>query len=67
MYSNEASTSFTDAMLTTGHGLEKNSQSEKRKEKRRLQKEITSKVNTHFADKAAITLLTEGESTIAKG
>lgn len=63
-YTNEASTSFTDALLKTKSiGLEKRkSQNEKRRERRRVQKEITKKVNEHFADKAAITLLTEGDS-----
>lgn len=64
VYENEASTSFTEALIKTkSAGVEKKkTQNEKRREKRHLQKEITYKVNEHFADTAAITLLTEGES-----
>ena len=51
-------------------GIEKKkSRSEKRKEKRHQQEEITSKISEQFTDKAAITMLTEGhlsENTIAK-
>ena len=63
-FSSTASTSFVDAMVKTKSiGIEKKkSRSEKRKEKRHQQKEITSKISEQFADKAAITMLTEGES-----
>ena len=63
VYTNEASISFTDALLKTNAKVErKKTSNEKRKEKRAIQKEITDKVNAQFAQKAAITLLTEGES-----
>lgn len=61
---NEAGTSFTDALLQTkSASLErKKTSNEKRKEKRNIQRDITKKVNEQFAQTAAITLLTEGES-----
>lgn len=40
----------------------KKSQSEKKKEKRKIQRDIVTKVNESFAETATITLLTEGES-----
>ncbi|ORU94424.1 MAG: hypothetical protein A6F71_09280 [Cycloclasticus sp. symbiont of Poecilosclerida sp. M] len=60
----EASTSFADALLITKSlGLErKKTKMEKKKEKREVEKAITKKVNEHFAEKAAIPLLVEGES-----
>ena len=64
VYESRASTSFADAVVSTSSsGLEKKkSQSEKRKEKVKVQKEITKAVNEHFAEKAAISMLTENES-----
>ncbi len=64
VYETAASTSFTDALVrTNSSGLEKKkSQKDKRKEKARIQKQLTKSVNDHFADKAAISMLTEGES-----
>ena len=64
MYEVEASTSFTDALVRTkSSGIEKKkSQNEKRKEKVKVQKELTKTVNDHFAEKAAISMLTECES-----
>ena len=64
MYVGETSKSFTDALVATkSAGLEKKkSKSEKRKAKREVQRSVMKKVNECFAEKAAITLLTEGES-----
>ena len=64
VFRDNGSTSFADVIdQTRSIGLEKRkSRNEKRKERRRQQKDITTRVNEHFADKAAITLLTEGES-----
>ena len=64
VYTSKASTSFTDAVTTTkSSGLEKKkTPNEKRKAKICLEKQIVSKVNQHFADTAAIAMLTEGES-----
>ena len=64
LYEVEASTSFTDALVKVkSSGLEKKqSQHEKRKEKIRVQKELTKTVNDHFAENAAISMLTECES-----
>ena len=64
VYESRASTSFADAVVSTSSsGLEKKkSQSEKRKEKVKVQKEITKAVNEHFAEKAAISMLTENVS-----
>ncbi len=64
VYNSVASTSFTDALLNTRSiGLEKKkTKMEKKKEKREIEKELTRKVNKQFAEKAAITLLVEGES-----
>ena len=58
MCENEASTSFTDALVSIG--LEK--KKDKRREKVKLKKEFTKKVNDLFAEKAAISMLTECES-----
>ena len=64
VYIGETSKSFTDALVATkSAGLEKKkSKSEKRKAKREVQRSVMKKVNECFAEKAAITLLTEGES-----
>ena len=64
VYEVEASTSFTDALVRTkSSGIaKKKSQNEKRKEKVKVQKELTKTVNDHFAEKAAISMLTECES-----
>ena len=63
MYEVEASTSFTDALVRTNtSGLEKKCLKEKRKERVKVQKELTKAVNKHFAEKAAISMLTECES-----
>ena len=60
---NEASTSFTDALVSiNSSGLEKKGKRDKRREKVKLQKEFTKKVNDLFAEKAAISMLTECES-----
>ena len=61
---NEASTSFTDALVSiNSSGLEKKKgKRDKRREKVKLQKEFTKKVNDLFAEKAAISMLTECES-----
>ena len=60
----EASTSFTNALVSTkSSGLEhKKSKKDKRREKVKVQKELTRAVNDHFAEKAAIFMLTECES-----
>jgi hypothetical protein len=59
-----ASTSFTDALVRTkSSGLEKKkSTKDKRKEKLEIQKEVIKSVNDHFAENAAISMLTECES-----
>ena len=64
IYAEETNTSFTDALIVDGSiGLErKKSKYEKKKEKRKVQREVVAKVNEKFAEKAAITLLVEGES-----
>ena len=64
VYESRASTSFADAVVSTSSSglVKKKSQSEKRKEKAKVQKEITKAVNEHFAEKAAISMLTENES-----
>ena len=64
IYEEETSTSFADALVVDRSiGLErKKSQYEKKKEKRKVQREVVAKVNEKFAEKATITLLTEGES-----
>lgn len=64
VYASEANVSFTDALIKTKTaGLErKKTSKEKAREKRTMQKKITNKINEHFAENAAITLLTEGES-----
>ena len=64
VYEAEASTSFTDALVQIkSSGLEKKkSQKEKRKEKAQMQKELTKSVNEHFAENAAISMLTQSES-----
>ena len=63
-YTNEASSSFRDALLQNKSlQLErKKSGSEKRKEKRKMHRDITKRVEKCFAEKPAITMLTEGES-----
>ena len=57
----EMSKSFTDALVSTkSAGLEKKkSKGEKRKAKWEVQRSVMKKVNECFAEKAAITLLTE--------
>lgn len=64
VYSSEASSSFSDALLKDRSlRLErKKTGSENRKEKRKMQRVITKKVSKCFAETAAITMLTEGES-----
>ena len=64
VYEVEASTSFTDALVRTNtSGLKKKKcLKEKRKERVKVQKELTKAVNEHFAEKAAISMLTECES-----
>ena len=64
MYVDETNTSFCDALLKQKSlGLEnKRSAYEKKKEKREMQKTFTKQVNKKFAEKAAITMLVEGES-----
>lgn len=63
VYTNQASTSFIDAVTANSSTLEKRKGYRvRRKEKINMQRELTKKVNKHFADTAAITLLTEGES-----
>ena len=64
VYRDEASTSFTDSLLKTKSvGLErKKSKIEKKKEMRDMHRQVTKKINECFAEEAAITLLTEGES-----
>ena len=55
VYDVEASTSFTDALVRTStSGLEKKCPKEKRKERVKVQKELTKAVNEHFAEKAAV-------------
>ena len=59
VYEVQASTSFTDALVRSdSSGLEKKSQKEKRRERVKLQKELTKTVNDHFAEKAAVSMLT---------
>ena len=64
VYEVEASTSFSEAVVTMkGSGLQrKKTQKEIRQEKIKVQKELTKTVNEHFAEKAAISMLTECES-----
>ena len=51
VYEDEASTSFTDSLVRTkSSGLEKKSKKDKRKERVRVQKELTKVVNEHFAE-----------------
>ena len=66
VYEDEASTSFTDSLVRTkSSGLEKKkSKKGKRKERVRVQKELTKVVNEHFAESAAISMLTECESKL---
>ena len=60
---NEVSTSFTDAVAATRSScLVKKTYTEKKREKINLHKKITKSVNTQFAENAAISMLTEGES-----
>lgn len=63
VYVNEGGPSFTDALVTTkSSGLERKKTSyEKRKEKRKIEKEVVKAVNESFSKKAAITLLTENQ------
>lgn len=64
VYANEAGSSFTDALVQDrSFQLEhRKTSAEKKKEKRQMQKAISKKISKCFAENAAITLLTEGES-----
>lgn len=64
MYTNQSSTSFSKALVTTpSFGFQKRKTStEKQNEKRKMLRACTKEINQHFADKAAITMLAEGES-----
>ena len=64
VYTDEVNSSFTDALLQNKSlRLErKKTSTEKRKEKRELHRDVTKKVTKSFAEKAAITMLAEGES-----
>lgn len=64
MYQVEASTSFTDTLVTiNSSGLQKKMDHKaKRKEMVKVQRELTKTVNDHFAEKATISMLTECES-----
>ena len=64
VYDMEASTSFTDALVKTkSSGLEKKkSQKDKKAERVKVQKQLIKAVNNHFAENAAISMLTECES-----
>lgn len=64
VYEVEASTSFTDVLVTTNSsGLQKKEDYKaKKREMVNAQKELTKSVNSHFAEKAAISMLTECES-----
>ena len=65
MYTDETNTTFRDAILKEKSlGLEnkKKKTYERKKEKREMQKKFTKQVNEKFAEKAAITMLVEGES-----
>ena len=64
VYVEETNVTFRDAILKQKSlGLEKKkSQYERKKEKRDMQKKFTKQVNESFAERAAITMLTEGES-----
>ena len=64
VYSSKASTSFADALVQDRslRLVRKKTSSENRKEKRAMQRVITQKVNQCFAENAAISMLTEGES-----
>ena len=64
VYEAEASASFTNALvITKSSGLEhKKNKKDKRREKIKVQKELTKAVNDHCAEKAAISMLTECES-----
>ena len=64
VFTNEASTSFTDALVRTKSLRldRRKTKTEKRKEKRQIEKSITKQVNDFFAEKAAISMLVEGES-----
>ena len=57
-----ASTSYTRLSSVNTSGLEKKCLKEKRKERVKMQKELTKAVNEHLAEKAAISMLTECES-----
>ena len=64
IYEEETNESFEDALAKDRViALERRkSQKEKKQEKRKIQREIVTKVNESFAEKATITPLTEGES-----
>ena len=64
VFTEQTNMTFREALLKDKSlGLEnKKSQYEKRKEKRELERNFTKQVNKCFAEKAAISLLSEGES-----
>lgn len=64
VFTNQANTTFTDALLKSKCTklVTKKTTQEKVKEKRNMQRTIAKNINDQFAEKAAITLLTEGES-----
>ena len=64
VYTDEINTTFRDAILKEKSlGLEnKKNTYERKKKKREMQKKFTKQVNEKFAEKAAITMLVEGES-----
>ena len=64
MYEDEASTSFTDALVQSkSSGLErKKSRNEKRKETLKIQKDVVKSVNKQFSETAAMSMLSRGES-----
>jgi hypothetical protein len=63
IYEQEASTSFTNVLVEDRSiGLERKKSQYEKKEKRKIQRKFVAKVNESFAEKATITLLTEGES-----
>ena len=64
MYEDEASTSFTDALVQSkSSGLErKKSRNERRKEKLKIQKDVVKSVNKQFSETAAMSMLSRGES-----
>lgn len=64
VYTSETNTTFTEALLNTkSAGLEKKkTKMQKKKEKREAEKMLTRRVNEQFAERAALTMLVEGES-----